>query len=40
MANGIKKEHGTELTTENGNNILIRYYRHYFLSESANSCDQ
>lgn len=34
-----ENEHGIKLTLENGNNIYVKDYSYYFLSESANACD-
>lgn len=33
-------EIGLKLTLENGNNICVNNYSHYFLSESASRCDK
>lgn len=35
-----ENEHGIKLTLENDNNILIKYYDSFFLSESADDCDK
>ncbi|MBA0159429.1 MULTISPECIES: hypothetical protein [Pectobacterium] len=35
-----KNEHGIKLTLENGNNIYVKDYASFFLSESANDCDK
>ncbi|GKV84811.1 hypothetical protein PEC301296_11230 [Pectobacterium carotovorum subsp. carotovorum] len=35
-----ENEHGIKLTLENGNNIYVKDYSYYFLSESANDCDK
>lgn len=34
-----ENEQGIKLTLENGNNIYVKDYDSYFLSESANACD-
>ncbi|AYL60975.1 MULTISPECIES: hypothetical protein [Citrobacter] len=35
-----ENEHGIKLTLENDNNIFIKYYDSFFLSESADDCDK
>ncbi|WP_050569993.1 hypothetical protein [Dickeya sp. MK7] len=35
-----ENEQGIKLTLENGNNIYVKDYDSFFLSESANNCDK
>ncbi|AYH27057.1 hypothetical protein C5E20_07880 [Pectobacterium parmentieri] len=35
-----ENERGMKLTLENGNNIYVKDYDSYFLSESINDCDK